>query len=139
MALVPESAPEKAATRTTKERASNRSVAAQADFNPPKPDPANPDAVNLLSVEATKADVSNRPAAGQTHLEFSAPSPQTAEIILDALHEKGFEAIVSEIKESTGTFRVLLKLLNDTSIAQPHADLERAGFHGNAAILRIVK
>jgi hypothetical protein len=122
--------------RTTKEGASNRPVAGQtyAESNP-----ANPDAVKSLPAGATKADASNRPVAGQTYLEFPATSPQTAEIIADALREKGFEAIVDEIKEAPGGFRVLVSSVNDTSIDQLRADLERAGFHGNAAIVRALK
>ena len=106
---------------------------------PGESDPANPGAVKSLSAEATKADESNRPVAGQAYLEFSATSPQTAEIIAEVLHEKGFEAIASETKDPPGGFHVLIRPVNNTSIDQLRADLERAGFHGNAAILRILK
>lgn len=102
-------------------------------------DPANPAALKSLPPEAAKADASSRPVSSQTYLEFSAPSPQTAEIIADALHQKGFEAILSETKEPPGDFRVLVRPLSGTSIDQLRADLERAGFHGNAAVLRISK
>jgi cell division septation protein DedD len=101
--------------------------------------PTSPGAVTSLSAGATKADESNRPVAGQAYLEFSATSPQTAEIIADALHEKGFEAIASETEDPSGGFHVVVRPGNNTSIDQLRADLERAGFHGNAAILRISK
>jgi SPOR domain len=106
---------------------------------PAESDPANPDAVKSLSAEATKADASNRPVAERAYLEFSATSPQTAEIIADALHQKGFEATASETEDPPGGFRVLVKPPNDTSIDQLRADLERAGFHGDAAMLRVSK
>jgi cell division septation protein DedD len=110
-----------------------------AESAPARPDPTSAGAVKSLSAGATKADDSNRPVAGQAYLEFSATSPQTAEIIADALHEKGFESIASETEDPPGGFHVLVRPVNNTSIDQLRADLERAGFHGNAAILRISK
>ncbi len=122
-----------------------------AESSPPKPDnqpvaepyfesdPAKPDVVTPLPVEATKAGATNGPVAGQAYLEFSATSPQTAEIIADELHAKGFDATASGTEEFPGVFRVLVRPVNDTSIDQLRADLERAGFHGNAATLRISK
>jgi hypothetical protein len=122
--------------RTTKEGASNRPVTGPTYA---ESDPANPDAVKSLPAGATKADASNRPVAGQTYLEFPATSLQAARIISDALHEKGFDAIASETEDPPGVFRVLVRPVNDTSVEQLRADLERAGFHGNAAIFRILK
>jgi hypothetical protein len=104
-----------------------------------KPAPANADAVSLFTAAVTKVDESNPPAAVHPYLEFSATSPQTAEIIADALRQKGFEATVSEAEDPPGGFRVFIKPANDTSIDQLRADLERAGFHGDAAILRVSK
>ena len=88
---------------------------------------------------AAKADENDRRAASQAYLEFPATSRQAAEIIADALHEKGFEAVASETEDSTGGFHVLIKPGNHTSIDQLRADLERAGFHGNTALWRIAK
>jgi hypothetical protein len=111
--------------RNTKEEASSRPVAGQTSL---ELSAASPDSA---------ADEGNRPVARQAYLEFSATSPQTAEIIADALHEKGFEAIASETEDPPGGFHVLIGPVNNTSIDQLRSDLERAGFHGNAAILRI--
>jgi SPOR domain len=102
-------------------------------------DSANPSAVKSLSAGATKEDESNPPIAGPAYLEFPATSQQTAEIIVDALREKGFEASASETEDPPGGFHVSIRPKNNTSIDQLRADLERAGFHGNAAILRISK
>ena len=110
-----------------------------AESDPARPDPTSAGAVKSLSAGGTKADESNRPVAGQAYLEFFATSPQTAEIIADALREKGFEAVASATADPPGGFHVLVRPVNDTSIDQLRADLERAGFHGNAAILRISK
>jgi hypothetical protein len=85
------------------------------------------------------ADQSNRPVEGQAYLEFPATSAQTAEIIADALNEKRFVAIASETEDPPGGFHVLIGPVNTTSIDQLRADLESAGFHGNAAILRLSK
>ena len=122
--------------RTTEQGASDRPVAGQTYA---ESDPASPDAVKSLPTEATKADASNRPVAGQAYLEFSATSPNAAEIISDALQEKGFDAIASETEDSPGVIRVLVRPVNDASIDQLRADLERVGFRGNAAIFRILK
>ena len=121
---------------TTKERASNRPAAGQTYA---ESEPKNPDALKSLPAGAPKADASDRPVAGQTYLEFSATSQPAAEIISDELRVKGFSATASETEDPPGVFRVLVRPLNDSSIDQLRADLERAGFHGNAAILRILK
>ena len=104
-----------------------------------KPELPDPDAVKSLPAEVPKAEVSNRPVTGQTYLEFSATSAQAAGIIADALQEKGFDATASAIEAVPGAFRVLVRPVNDASIDQLRADLERAGFHANAASLRILK
>ena len=70
--------------------------------SPAEPEPASPGAIKSLSPEATKTDENNRQVARQAYLEFSATSPQTAGIIADALHEKGFEAIASETEDPPG-------------------------------------
>jgi len=111
----------------TKEETSDRPVAGQASLEPSAASPSS------------AADEGNRPVAAQAYLEFSATSSQTAEIIASALHEKGFEAIASETDDPPGSFHVLIGPVDNTSIDQLRADLERAGFHGSAAILRLSK
>jgi hypothetical protein len=122
--------------RTTNERANNRPLAQPAQA---ESDPANTGAAKPLPAEAAKEDASNRAVVGQGYLEFRASSRQAAEIISDALHEKGFDATAPETEDSPGVFRVLVRPVNDISIDQLRADLERAGFHGNAAIFRFLK
>ena len=124
-----ESKPISPSARITKEETSNRSVAVETHAESDPPNPAG----------ATKADANNQPVARQAYLEFSATSQQAAEIIADELHVKGFDATASENQDPPGIFRVLVRPVNDASIDQLRADLERAGFHGNAAILRISK
>jgi hypothetical protein len=111
----------------TKEETSGRPVAGQTSLGPSAASPSS------------AADEGNRPVAAQAYLEFSATSSQTAEIIAGALHEKGFEAIASETDDPPGSFHVLIGPVDNTSIDQLRADLERAGFHGSAAILRLSK
>jgi hypothetical protein len=107
--------------------------------NPVGSDPANADAVKSSSDGSTKTDASNRSGDRQMCLEFDAISPQTAGIIADALRAKGFDVTISAIEEAPGEFRVLIRPAKDTSIDQLREDLERAGFHGNAATLRSLK
>ena len=122
--------------RDRNEKVSNRPAAGQTLA---ESDTASPDAVKSLPAEATKADAGNHPVVARTYLEFSATSQQAAQIIADTLQEKGFDAVASATQDPPGTFRVMVRPVNDTSIDQLRADLERAGFHGDAAILRLSK
>jgi outer membrane biosynthesis protein TonB len=94
---------------------------------PPKPTRAKP--------EPVRAGTSH-PAAGQTYLQLAATSKHEADIMVDVLRKKSFKAMAAEIDEKPGTYRVLVGPITDTTANKLRADLQGAGFPGNAAIRR---
>jgi len=94
----------------------------------PKPEPA-PSA-------ASPGSSGEEPAPGQTYLQLAATSKREADIMVDVLHQKKFQAMAAEIPEKRGTFRVLVGPMASGDVNQMRADLQAAGFPGNAAIKR---
>ena len=86
--------------------------------------------------EPAKSVASNQPAAGQAYLQLAATSQHEADIMVDVLRQKSFKAMAAEIPEKPGTFRVLVGPVTDASANKTRADLQAAGFPGNAAIRR---
>ena len=86
--------------------------------------------------EPAKAAASAQPAAGQAYLQLAATSQHEADIMVDVLRQKSFKAMAAEIPEKPGTFRVLVGPVTDASANKTRADLQAAGFPGNAAIRR---
>lgn len=78
----------------------------------------------------------SHPAAGQTYLQLAATSQHEADIMVDVLRKKSFRAMAAEIDDRPGTFRVLVGPITDTTANKMRADLQGAGFPGNAAIRR---
>jgi cell division septation protein DedD len=78
----------------------------------------------------------SRPVAGQTYLQLAATSQHEADILVDVLRKKDFRAMAAEIEEKPGTFRVLVGPITETTANKMRADLQGAGFPGNAAIRR---
>ena len=112
-----ETAPQQPAT-TESQRPSTESAAPPA--KKPEPKPAAGD----------------QPAAGQAYLQLAATSQHEAGIMVDVLRQKGFKAMAAEIPEKAGTFRVLVGPVTDATTNKTRADLQSAGFPGNAAIRR---
>jgi outer membrane biosynthesis protein TonB len=98
----------------------------------PAPEPAKPEKVKAEPVRSG----SSHPAAGQTYLQLAATSKHEADIMVDVLRKKSFKAMAAEIDEKPGTFRVLVGPITDTTANKMRADLQGAGFPGNAAIRR---
>jgi hypothetical protein len=86
--------------------------------------------------EPPKPVASDQPAAGQAYLQLAATSQHEADIMVDVLRQKSFKAMAAEIPEKPGTFRVLVGPVTDASANKTRADLQAAGFPGNAAIRR---
>jgi cell division septation protein DedD len=78
----------------------------------------------------------SHPAAGQTYLQLAATSKHEADIMVDVLRKKSFKAMAAEIDEKPGTYRVLVGPVTETTANKMRADLQGAGFPGNAAIRR---
>jgi len=86
--------------------------------------------------ERSRTASESQPAAGQTYLQLAATSEHEADIMVDVLRKKRFKAMAAEIDEKPGTFRVLVGPITDTTANKMRADLQGAGFPGNAAIRR---
>ena len=98
----------------------------------PAPEPAKPEKIKAEPVHAG----SSHPAAGQTYLQLAATSKHEADIMVDVLRKKSFKSMAAEIDEKPGTYRVLVGPITDTTANKMRADLQGAGFPGNAAIRR---
>ena len=86
--------------------------------------------------EPARSAAGNQPVAGQAYLQLAATSQHEADIMVDVLRQKSFKAMAAEIPEKPGTFRVLVGPVTDASANKTRADLQAAGFPGNAAIRR---
>ncbi len=98
----------------------------------PAPEPAKPEKVKPEPVRSG----ASHPAAGQTYLQLAATSKHEADIMVDVLRKKSFKSMAAEIDEKPGTYRVLVGPITDTTANKLRADLQGAGFPGNAAIRR---
>ena len=113
-------------TETVPQQPAPATPAAEREPEPPKREP---------KAEPRTASGSH-PAAGQTYLQLAATSQHEADIMVDVLRKKSFRAMAAEIDEKPGTFRVLVGPITDTTANKMRADLQGAGFPGNAAIRR---
>lgn len=102
----------------------------------PEADPVRPPIKPALSAKVSKAESKGRPAAGLSYLQLAATSQHEAEIMVDVLHKKGFKALTAEIEGRPGTYRVLVGPVMENTTNKVRADLQGAGFPGNAAIRR---
>jgi len=103
---------------------------------PVKPEPAPTPAKSATPAKASKSEPTGQPAAGQSYLQLAATSQHEADIMVNVLHKKGFKAMSAEIAERPGTFRVLVGPVLENTTNKVRADLQGAGFPGNAAIRR---
>jgi len=113
-------------TETAPQQPATPAPAVEREPEPPKREP-----------KAEARTVSGgHPVAGQTYLQLAATSQHEADIMVDVLRKKSFRAMAAEIDEKPGTFRVLVGPITDTTANKMRADLQGAGFPGNAAIRR---
>jgi hypothetical protein len=87
------------------------------------------------SVAPKLASTSNGQPVPGTYLQLSATTQRAeAEIMVDVLRKKNFTALLAEIPEKPGTFRVLVGPLADADVNKTRADLESASLPGKEAI-----
>jgi hypothetical protein len=122
----PPSTPASIPTETAPQQPAPTAPVAERDPDPPKRE----------SKAEARAVSGSRPVAGQTYLQLAATSQHEADIMVDVLRKKSFRAMAAEIEEKPGTFRVLVGPITDTTANKMRADLQGAGFPGNAAIRR---
>ena len=111
---------------------------AKADKKTEKKAEPKAEAKTETKKEAPKPVVrsSSGPAAGQSYLQLAATSKREADVMIDVLKQKGFSATAAEVPGKEGTFRVLVGPIPEGGTNKLRADLQGAGFPGNAAIRR---
>ena len=110
------------------------SVAARAEARTEPVPAANPAPAKRASSAAQPPAA--QPLAGKSYLQLAATSEHEAGVLADVLRKKGFKSMVAEIEEKPGTYRVLVGPVEDGTANKTRADLQDAGFPGNAAIRR---
>jgi cell division septation protein DedD len=133
-----DAAPSQAASAPTAAVSPQQPVTTEAQrAAAPAPEPVKePARAESPRREPAKSVASDQPVAGQAYLQLAATSQHEADIMVDVLRQKSFKAMAAEIPEKPGTFRVLVGPVTDASANKTRADLQAAGFPGNAAIRR---
>ncbi len=134
-AKITEPAPAPAATPPTETAPQQPAKEAEPEPAPPPARP-KPERVPEKVKEELPHPAASHPSTGQTYLQLAATSKHEADIMVDVLRKKSFKAMAAEIDEKPGTFRVLVGPITDTTANKMRADLQGAGFPGNAAIRR---
>ena len=125
----PADAPKEAASQP-KETASQQGPATKP-APPPEPAPAPAPAKT-----SARASTSGEPQSGKTYLQISAVDRDKAEIYVERLRKQNFSAIMAEIPEKPGVFRVLVGPISDSDINKTRAALQEASFPGKEAVKR---
>jgi hypothetical protein len=114
-----------------KETASQQGpAAAPAVQSAPAQAPAPPKA-------SSRAAASSQPESGKTYLQLSAIDHDKADIMVELLRKKNFQAMAAEIPEKPGVFRVLVGPIPEADVNKTRADLQNASFPGKEAVKRI--
>jgi len=120
-------------------------AATNSASSPPPPDEKAPQPAKAEN--RPPAETSNAPASGSksipveeeptgVYLQIAAIPRQEGELEVEVLHKKNFKAILSEVPEKPGTFRVLVGPIGDGGVNKAREDLQNAGFPGKSAIVR---
>ena len=96
---------------------------------PPEPAPAPVKA-------SARIAASGEPQSGKTYLQISAVDRDKAEIYVERLRKQNFSAIMAEIPEKPGVFRVLVGPVPEADLNKVRADLQNASFPGKEAVKR---
>jgi cell division septation protein DedD len=89
--------------------------------------------------EAAKAPAKTIPVEDSpsgVFLQIAAIGREDAELEVEVLKKKNFKAILMEVPEKPGTFRVLVGPVGDTGVTKAREDLQDAGFPGKSAIMK---
>jgi cell division septation protein DedD len=124
----------KKAAEPEKSKPAPKEVAKEKPPEREKPAPTPPPTPAPAPAPASSS--ADQPPSGQTFLQLAATTQREADIMVDVLRKKGFKARTAEIPGKAGTFRVLVGPLEADGLNKARADLQGAGFPGNAAIKR---
>jgi cell division septation protein DedD len=113
----------------------------ELDASSRQPISTQPQTSAPASSETPRASIAPKPVApsgGQpapgTYLQLSATTLKAeAETMVDVLRGKNFPALMAEIPEKPGTFRVLVGPIGDADVNKTRAQLQDASFPGKDA------
>jgi len=110
-------------------------LAPAAETPAPVPQKAEPPKTALKPVPTSATP--DAPAPGETYLQVAAVQKAEAELFVDVLAKKGFDALYAQVPDKPLTYRVLVGPLKDqATIATARTDLQKAGFKGFEALVR---
>jgi hypothetical protein len=97
---------------------------------------AQPEPVAAPAKASSRAATSGQAESGKTYLQLSAIDHDKAEIMVELLRKKNFQAIAAEIPEKPGVFRVLVGPIPEADVSKTRAALQDASFPGKEAVKR---
>jgi hypothetical protein len=101
----------------------------------PEPAKTEKSAVETKLEPSAKAiPVEDAPAG--VFLQIAAVPKQEAELEIEVLRKKSFKAVIMEVPEKPGTYRVLVGPIGEGGVNKAREDLQNAGFPGKLAIFR---
>jgi cell division septation protein DedD len=71
-----------------------------------------------------------------TYLQLAATTKREADIMVDVLRQKKFQATTAQVPEKPDLFRVLVGPVAEAQVNKTKADLQSAGFPGDKSIKR---
>ncbi|MGA3202152.1 MAG: SPOR domain-containing protein [Bryobacteraceae bacterium] len=111
---------------------------AKVEPKPEQPAPVKKEAPAKKAQDKEKpAPADAQPASGQTYLQISATQKAEADVMVDVLHQKKFNAIAVQIPDKPGLYRVLVGPLTEGTLNQTKSDLQSSGFPGDKAIKKV--
>lgn len=133
-----EPAPAESSAGTAVQRPAERPAELAAEpVRETRPETSVPDSARTETpVPSKRARAAAQPVPGKAYLQLAATSEHEAGVLVDVLRKKGFKALLAEIEEKPGTFRVLVGPVDDGTTNKMRAQLQDSGFPGNAAIRR---
>ena len=87
--------------------------------------------------EPAPAAQADQPAVGQIYLQIAAVPKSRCAVIVDALRNSGFPAVISEVPHKPGLYRVLVGPLRQGDVDKTRANLQGRGFLGDSAIKQV--
>jgi hypothetical protein len=104
-----------------------------------EPEPGRPEKKSAVDVPKAAPPAKNVPiedSPSGVFLQIAAVGWEDAELEVEVLRKKNFKAILMEVPEKPGTFRVLVGPVGDGGVNKAREELQDAGFPGKIAIVK---
>ena len=134
--LVVESPVPKNETRQAPTAASSDTPQAPRAAAEEKPEPAKQEKQKTGDAPKAPASIPVDDSPSGVFLQIAAVGREDAELEAEVLRKKNFQAILMEVPEKPGTFRVLVGPVGDGGVTKAREDLQNAGFPGKIAIVK---